>query len=384
MKIALIRSAVHRYGGAERYVWHLSRELERRGHEVHLVARRCPELPSPSVRFHPVRVSGPFSFWKVLSFARGVEKVLEDERFDIVHSFERVRRCDIYRAGDGLHREWLRVSSLHLSPWARFIRKLAPLHWVLLRREANLIGRSAAGRVTVNSRKVAEEIKRHFGSRDVPIIYNSVDAGEFRPPVGSEREEIRGRVRLAENDFAVLYLGSGFFRKGLRYLIEGFARIKSPRNGKTLRLLVCGRGRRKGYERLIRERGLSERVRFIMDDEIPPALLYRAADAFVFPTLYDPFANACLEAMASGLPCVLSSQNGGTEIISDGKEGYVLDDPTDADEIARLISLCMAGDKAAAMGRAARALALKFTWRANVDATESLYREILKDREAGC
>ncbi|MEE9274115.1 MAG: glycosyltransferase family 4 protein, partial [bacterium] len=77
MKIALIRSSVHRRGGVERYVWLLARELDRRGHEVHLLARRCPELPAPSVRFHPIRAWGPFSFLKVLSFARGVQGVLE-------------------------------------------------------------------------------------------------------------------------------------------------------------------------------------------------------------------------------------------------------------------------------------------------------------------
>ncbi len=106
-------------------------------------------------------------------------------------------------------------------------------------------------------------------------------------------------------------------------------------------------------------------------------------DAFVFPTFYDLFVNACREAIASELPCVLSSQNGGTEIISDRKEGYVLDDPTNTDEISRLISLCMDEEQMTAMWSAARALALKFTWEANVDATENLYREVVKDMEAG-
>ncbi len=376
VKIALIRSAVHRHGGVERYVWHLAEELDRRGHEVHLIVRRRPEPPSPSVRFHTVPVAGIFSFSKVLSFARGVKKVLEKEYFDIVHSCERIHRCDVYRAGEGLHREWLRVSSLYLSPWAQFIRNLDPLHNVLLKIEENLIRHGGARFVMANSRKGAEEIRKHFGTSRASVIYNGVDSAEFRPPRDSERKEMRGRIHLAESDFAVLYVGSGFFRKGLRYLIEGFAKMGSPQNGKKPYLLILGRGARGTYERLIRAHGLSGRVRFF-GDEISAAQLYQAADVFVFPTLYDPFANVCLEALASGLPCVLSSRNGAAEIISDGKEGYILDDPTDTDDIARLASLCMDEEKAAAMGEAARALSLKFTWRANADETEKLYRKIL-------
>ena len=329
MKIALIRSAVHRRGGVERYVWHLSRELDRRGHEVHLIARRCPEPPAPSIRFHPVEVSGLFSFSKSKSFARGVEEVLARERFDVVHSCERVRRCDVYRAGEGLHREWMRVSAPHRSRWERFVRGLDPLHNLLLRTEEHLMGGGGARRVTANSRMVAQEIKRHFDLQDVPVIYNGVDAEEFRPPTEAERTELRGRLGLAAEDFAVLYVGSGFFRKGLRFLIEGFAKLDSPPDGRTPRLLACGQGRRGPYERLVRARGLEGRVRFVTDEEMPTALLYRAADVFVFPTLYDPFANVCLEALASGLPCVTSSRNGAAEIISAGREGYVLDDPTD-------------------------------------------------------
>lgn len=381
MKIALIRSAVHRHGGAERYVWHLAEEMEGRGHEVHIIARRCPELPAPSVRFHAVRVSGLFSFQKVLSFARGVERILEEERFDIVHACERIHRCDIYQAEEGLHREWLRVSAAYLSPGARLVRSLDPLHRAHLRLEENLIGQGGARVVAAISRKGAQEIQRHFGRQEVPVVYNGVDVEEFRPPRGAERAQARRAMRLAEDDFAVLYVGTGFFRKGLRYLIEGFARMARPHNGKTPRLLVCGRGARGPYERLVRAHGLEARVRFV-DDAPSMALLYRAADAFVFPTLYEPFGNVCLEAMASGLPCVLSSRSGGAELIRDGKEGYVLEDPTNAEDIARLTSLCMDEEKATAMGEAARALSLQYAWGANADATERLYRKILGSREA--
>lgn len=378
MKIALVRSAVHRHGGVERYVWLLARELAGRGHEVHLLARRCPELPHPSVRLHPIAARGFFSFQKVLSFARGVRDILEGESFDIVHSCDRVHSCDIYRAGEGVHREWLEVAARHLPPWSVLLRRLDPLHAALCRIERRLMAEGGARRVTAISRRGAEEIGRHFGRCDVPVIYNGVDPEEFTPPTEGERVAIRRRLGVAGDAFVVLHVGSGFFRKGLRYLLMGFGRLEE-RNSV---LFVSGRGAAGPYRRLAGRLGVMERVRFV-GMEIPTPQLYRAADVFVFTTLYEPFGNVCLEALASGLPCVFSSQSGGAEVITDGVDGLVLKDPTDPEEIARLIRLCRAPGRAAAMGRAARALALRFPVGANADATEALYREVAAEKAEG-
>ncbi len=382
MKVALIRSAVHRKGGVERYVWLLARELARRGHDVHIIARRLPEPPHPAVRFHEVRMGGVFSFLKILLFAVRVREILRRERFDIIHSCDRIFSCDIYRAGEGLHREWLEVSSRYMPKWQTFFKRLDPLHLLLLRFEARLMKKENARRVTAISRRGAEEIQRHFGREDVPIIYNGVDPEEFRPPEGSEKENVRGELDIPDDAFVVLYVGSGFFRKGLRYLVEGFSRLGEE--GRPPLLVVAGRGSALPYERLANSLGVAERVRFC-GTEIPASRLYHSADVFVFPTLYEPFGNVCLEALASGLPCVFSSKSGGAEIVKDGESGLVLNEPTDVDEIARLIRICMDEEKAASLGRAARALALKFSVTANADHTEAIYREIAaeKNREQG-
>ncbi|MEK6710632.1 MAG: glycosyltransferase family 4 protein [Nitrospinota bacterium] len=375
MKIALVRSAVHRQGGVERYVWLLARELARRGHEVHLLARRCPEPPHPSVRFRPVPARGLFSFQKVLGFARGVQEILAREAFDIVHSCDRIFSCDIYRAGEGVHREWLEVAARHLSPWRAALRRLDPLHAALCRLERRLMAGGGARRVTAISRRGAEEIRRHFGREEVPVIYNGVDPEEFTPPREGEREAIRRRLGVADEAWVVLHVGSGFFRKGLRYLLMGFARLEDRR----ALLIVSGRGSAGPYRRLAGRLGVADRVRFVGMDP-PPAGLYRAADVFVFPPLYEPFGNACLESLASGLPSIFSSMSGGAEIVTQGVDGWVLSDPADPEEIARLIRQSREPGRAAAVGRAARALALRFSVEANADATEALYREVAAEK----
>ncbi len=378
MKIALIRSAVHRKGGVERYVWMLARELARRGHDVHIIARRCPELPHPSVTFLQVNVRGSFSFLKVLSFASMASVAVEAGDYDVAHSCDRILSCDIYRAGEGVHREWLEVSSRYMASWKSALKRLDPLHSVLLRIEEGLMRGGEARRVTAISRRGAEEIRHHFGLEDVPVIYNGVDMDEFRPPAGDEREAIRDEIEVPRNAFVNLYVGSGFFRKGLRYLIEGFARLEDL-SGRPPWLIVAGRGNTRPYKRMARSLGVLERVRFCGID-VPAPRLYRGADVFVFPTLYEPFGNVCLEAMASGLPCVFSPYSGGAEIVEDGTSGLVMKSPVDPDEIARLIRICMDEAKAARMGAAAREVAARFTVEANADQTEALYREVAAEK----
>ncbi len=378
MKIALIRSAIHRQGGVERYVWMLAGELARRGHEVHLIARRCEELPHPSVKFHRVDVRAPFSFMKVLQFASRAAQIVGRGGFDVVHSCDRILGCDIYRTGEGVHREWLEVSARYLPGWRAALKRLDPLHSVLCKIEKYLIQEGGARRVTAISRKGAEEIERHFGVGGVPVIYNGVDPEEFRPPAEGEREAARAEMGAPAEAFIVLYVGSGFFRKGLRYLIEGFSRLEGP-EGRPPWLIAAGRGNPRPYMRQAEALGVSGRVRLV-GSAIPAPRLYRGADVFVLPTLYEPFGNVCLEALASGLPCVFSSRSGGAEIVADGESALILPDPTDAGEMARLIGLLMDGERAASMGRAARALSLKFSLGANADLTEAIYREIAEEK----
>ncbi|MFQ6111352.1 MAG: glycosyltransferase family 4 protein [Nitrospinota bacterium] len=376
MKIALLRSSVHPWGGAERYVWSLAGELSRRGHEVHVFARRWEEPPGSSVTFHKVPVLGGLSFLKVLTFALLSQAMLRGESFDIIHSFDRTLPQDIYRAGDGLHREWLRVSAPHLPFWLRWSRWLNPLHWSILWLEGKIL-REKSCRVTAISKRGAKEIARHFPQRagSVPVLFNGVDLEEFSPEKRRFRQEMRERLGLGLEDFVVLFVGTGFFRKGLGPLIRALGLLKA--RGKEVRLLVAGRSAPYSYRRLARDLGV-EGWLFFAGGSREVSKLYGASDAFVLPALYEPFGNVCLEALASGLPTILSSRSGGAEILTHGEDGLLVSDPGDPEEIARLIERVMDKEFSRKLGEAARRLAERFTIAANADATEALYREVLE------
>lgn len=382
MKLALIRQDYHKHGGAERYLYHLSRELAQRGHEVHIFACTGEEVVnkndnfSGKLIFRTVFAWGGAGFLRALSFAFSVRRLLQKERFDVIHSFDRTLYQDIYRAGDGCHREWLKTSlGISSSLWERFSVCLNPLHPVLLFLERNLFRNCK--RIIAISRGGKEEIIRNYGvsPSKITVIYNGVDSEEFNPQKAIFREEVRAKLGLSQDDKIILFVGSGFRRKGLRALIESMAYLKK----KNTKLLVVGKDKQGQYLRLVKKLGLQGKV--IFAGGLPETnKLYAAADIFAFPTLYEPFGNVCLEALASALPLIVSRSSGAAEIITEGQEGFLLDNPRNAREIAEKIDLALDAETWKNLSKNARELAGKYTWEKNVDLTLKIYEEVISEK----
>ena len=183
--------------------------------------------------------------------------------------------------------------------------------------------------VIANSRMVAEEIARwhDFPAERVHIVPNGIGASMPR----MSRQEARRRLEIPERAFCILFVGTGWERKGLRFAIEAVEFLGSD----TL-LLVAGRGNANRYR--------SSRARFLGATEGLP-VLFSAADVFTLPTIYDPFSNACLEAIAAGLPVVTTIANGFAEILTPGVHGDVVE-PGDVAALARALEAWRSRDAA--------------------------------------
>ena len=171
--------------------------------------------------------------------------------------------------------------------------------------EKALLGNGGASRVIANSAMVRDEIVNYYGFPPdaIDLIRNGVRVSEFGP-APLKRAAARSQLHLAETDIAVLFLGSGWERKGLRFAV--------------------GRGNQSRFR--------SRNAQFFGEvGDVRPLL--SAADIFLLPTLYDPFSNASLEAMAAGLPVVTTRANGCSEIIEEKIHGSIVDR---ADNIAAL------------------------------------------------
>ena len=314
LTIAFVRRGYSPSGGAENYLKRLAQGIVDLGHEARLLATE--DWPTNKWPFGSITHLRATS---AIGFANELEKMRPQLRRDVLMSLERVWCCDVYRAGDGVHQAWLNRRRRFEMPLQRFVRGINRKHRDILQLEESLVAKGGAGRVIANSEMVKDEIVDlyRYPADKIDIVRNGVPIEQFRfdPAL---REKSRNDLKLKPDEIALLFAGSGWERKGLRFAIEA---MELCRNHK-LRLLVAGRGNERDYrpKRFFTE----EPVRFLGEiGDLRP--VYGAADIFILPSIYDPFSNACLEALASGLPVITTRDNGFSEIIENGVHGSVVD-----------------------------------------------------------
>jgi len=312
LSIFFVRRGYSPTGGAEAYLKRLARGVIDAGHDVQLVSTNdWPEVDSPFGSITRLTDESP------IGFANELEQIRAKIHCDVLFSLERVWSCDVYRAGDGVHRAWLDRRRKFELPLKRFVRGLSRKHRDLLRLEQSLFVNRNAGRVIAGSQMVKDEVVNLYGypADEMDIVRNGVPLEEFRfePEL---REKTREDLKLKPDQTALLFAGSGWERKGLLFAIEAAALC----GDRKIRLLVAGRGNQRLYK--------SKRVKFL--GEVRDLVrAYAAADIFILPTIYDPFSNACLEALACGLPVITTRSNGFSEIIENGVHGSIVDHPGD-------------------------------------------------------
>jgi len=382
MKIAIVRQRYNPFGGAERFVERALGALAEQGAQVTLITRNWDGAPREGFR----QVTCDPSYSRLLggraardrSFAQAVQAEWARGDYDITQSHERIPGCMIFRAGDGVHAAWLEHRARILNPLQRLAQRFSGFHRYLLQAEREMFADPALRAVICNSHMVAEEISRFYGvdRSKLQVIYNGVDTERFHPSLAAtHRAALRRKLGVAQAAPLLLYVGSGFERKGVPQLLDAFAAL--PRQDAVL-LLVGADRRLAAARRLAGRLGLGERVRFTggVQDVRP---YYGAADGFVLPTLYDPCPNAALEALACGLPIVTSQQCGAREWVRAGANGQVVDALDVAGLGAGLDWLCAAaGD--AGVRAAARAAVADLTLTAMTQRLLALYEKLADGR----
>ncbi len=361
-------------GGGEGYASALAKGLLQLGHQVHVFAHSFKgELQG--IRTHHLPMMRYPRGAKALSLCMAARGRLRRESFDIVQGFGATWEVDVHRPGGGSERAWLaREMASHPPGWRRWwawIRlrvswKLATNLWI----ESRLYGKGGSHMVVANSFMVASDIMKSYPRMDpsrIRVIPNGVDINKFHPEHRNKwRVQIRQQLGLSRDDVVMLFLAHNFRLKGLGCLLSA---LKEPMPGRFV-LLVAGRGKKGAYELKALRSGI--RVIFLGPVQ-KPQLLMSAADMLVHPTFYDPCANVCIEAMASGLPVITTTWNGASELLEDGVSGYLVSDPRSASLLRdRILAL---GDEVLRnrMGEAARKAAERISMDWHLAQMERLY-----------
>ncbi len=259
------------------------------------------------------------------------------------------------------------------EPVGERLKKKTPKHLAILFLEWLVYSRQLFRGLVVCSRSEKEEIIRYYRTDPgrIIVLYNGVDLPVLSPTEAEKlRRKSRNELGYGNEDRICLFVGYDLKRKGLPAAIRALHLL--PREFKLL--VVGGEDSRGEILKLTKSLGLESRVRYSgQHRDLSP--FYAAADLFVLPTRYEPFGTVILEAMIWGLPVVTSRIAGAAELITAGREGFLLDNPEDSREIAALVRRVAEGGREK-LGAAARSTARGCTWERRAGELLSIYRRL--------
>jgi glycosyltransferase involved in cell wall biosynthesis len=366
--VTIVAHDVGTPGGMERQLAELCSGLLTRGHPVTVIARQCALPAHPLLRSIRVRAPRrPFSL-AYPAFAVLASLAVRRWRDGVLHTTGALvlNRADVstvhfchhgFRAAGGTTRMSRSTASYRLNA------RLA--EWMSLAAERFCYRRTRTRRLVTVSGGVARELEEHLSvaPASVTVIPNGVDADEFAPDPQA-RAETRERLGISRDDLVAIFVGGEWERKGLRVAIEGVARADG------WRLLVVGAGDVRSHRQIAEQHGASARIHFV-GPSTEPARYYAAADVFLLPSSYEAFPLVSLEAAASGLPLLISRVSGAEELVTDGRNGWLVD--RDADEIADRLRLLNDPELRSTMAGAARDSIGRYRWSDVVSSYQDVY-----------
>jgi UDP-glucose:(heptosyl)LPS alpha-1,3-glucosyltransferase len=317
LPITLVAQSVDDSTGLGRIASALAGEYSSAGYEVHIVSQQCVNTPG---RWHPVP-----SFALSPSLGKIAFRLFESSRSrsiheSVIHAFGVGAEADIV-AAQSCHKAAVKLQRM------RGKHRIANRNWGLYDRlsvgdERRLFTSGRRKCIVAVSGLVRRQILEEYGlpAEAVCVIPNGVHLPRFH---------IQHKSATSSRPFVLLFVGNEFDRKGLQTVIEALPLI----TGLPLELRVAGSDDPAPYIQRARELKVLDRVKFLGSVAAPESL-FTQADAFVFPTHYEPFGMVIIEAMAAGIPVITTRTAGAVEGLTDGVHGLYLDDPCSAAEVA--------------------------------------------------
>jgi len=361
VKIALAHKRLNLRGGTERDFYRMAEGLRDLGHEVHLFCTEF-EIPAPQGTFaHKLPLLALGRTARLLSFAILSPRAIRPYQCDIVIGFGRMIRQDIVRSEGSSHRLFLQKMARREGTLHRFWHRVSFYHRALLALEAMQFRPQRYKKVLAVSREDKRELMAACGvpENKIAVLYNGVDLERFHPASRSRwREKIKKQWGIPMDAPLVLFVGSGFRRKGLDRLLKIW---DTPRLHGVY-FLVVGADAQLARYRSWGEKQAKGRVIFAGVQKNIESY-YGAADLLTLLSFQDPFGNVVLEALASGLPALVSKEVGAAEVLTGELEQGILADADDPRELTQRIVQMLDGARWSSLSRVARETAERHSWK---------------------
>jgi UDP-glucose:(heptosyl)LPS alpha-1,3-glucosyltransferase len=326
--IVMVRSTYRPFGGVERVALSLINGLLKKGIKLALLTQPRQDWPisDPGLEIVPLGVSRGHRLFQAWLFNKGVNRYLSRCNGACILSLDKVTRFTHLHAGGGTHRTFLSIKSRYQSRLARLFTKLSLFHHYILYVEKRGFENPNLIKVRCNSTMVMNIIQDeyHVPSEKLVLVHSGIRWQAMQESF--QNRENLGRDLLAESHLNpqlhyLLFLGSGFQRKGLDVAIKGLLAMPLEYH-----LVIVGKGNRGRFLRLAAALGLDSRVHFLGPK--PNGWRYASfCNAVVLPSQYDPFGGAAAEGHAMGLPVLVSDQTGYADLVTPAENGIIIETP---------------------------------------------------------
>ena len=380
MKIALAHKTLDKRGGTELDFYRTASGLRDLGHEVHLFCSEFAIDPPAGTYAHLIPIVPLGRTARLWSFAKIAPTIMRPYSCDVVVSFGRMICQDVLRSGGGSHRAFLQKFGKEGGLRRRIWHHLSPYHQSLLALERQQFQPGHYKRVLAVSEEVKRELLATYAVREdrITVIHNGVDEKRFHFSLRDKfRTLIRKQWHIPLDAPTVLFVGSGFRRKGLDRLMKAW---NSPQMKDAYLVVVGDDAQRTRYQALAAERANGKIIFVGRRDDVES--YYGAADLLALPAVQEAFGNVVLEALATGLPTVVSQVVGASEILKGKLADGIVVHPEDPKELVDKLLAMLERGRYPNFALEARELAEAYSWSNHFSKLEIFLKETIEQN--GC
>lgn len=366
MRICIVTHRVVKGEGQGRVNYEVVVESLKQGHEVIMISNEVdPELLENRnaiwIKVFPSLKLPQLLRYQIFAFesAAHIRKLRKEKRVDLVmvNGFITWAKGDI-NAVHFVHSTWIK-SPVHSFRVHRSLKRWYFGMYTLINAYLERHAFRTSGKIIAVSEKVKKElVKLGIHQDKVQVINNGVDVREFYPSEPANKT----KMDLGSSQIVGLFAGDiGNPRKNLDTVLKSMVSVPQ------LSLVVAGSTQGSIYPQMAKDLEIEDRVHFLGYRKDMGHIM-RNVDLFIFPSRYEACSLVVLEALASGIPVVITEESGVTEIIEGANgnvpPGVVLDDPNDITKLTNVLNdLIQDPSHLAEMGRSSRKVALLNDWR---------------------
>lgn len=347
--------------------------FKEKGYEVYVASNGEGKIPYADVKFNLEFDRNPLKPIN-LKVYKELKKMIDDNGFEIIHCHTPIGGALTRMAARKARKRGTKV--IYTAHGFHFLKGGSKLNWMIFYPIEKFLSRYTDCLITINNEDYEMAKKNNFKAKEIKIVNGvGVDLSKYYPPNEEEKEALRKEYGFSQNDEVLIYVAELNGNKHQDILIKAVKELKNK--FPNIKLLLVGDGvLREEYKRQIVELGMNECISMLGQREDVEKLL-RAVDIAVSTSRREGLPKNIMEAMATGLPIVVSDSRGNRDLIKDSKNGFVVGVDDEAELISRIEEILEDENLGYKLGSESVKLVRKYSLEEVLKQMEEIYKEYI-------